>query len=90
LSKQKPKDMTGWQLQDSETQEVMGSVIITHREPKTENPEQALRDGWNDFNTLEETEDDHCDVDAFIEWFNESHVTQIDRLWLEDLSEIDG
>jgi hypothetical protein len=90
LSKQKPKDMTGWQLQDSETQEVMGSVIITHRESsEIENAEQALRDGWNDFNTLEETEEDHCDVDAFIEWFNESHVTQIDRLWLEDLSEID-
>jgi hypothetical protein len=89
LSKQNPKDMTAYQLHDTDTQEIMGSVIITHRETNTEDAETALHDGWHDFNRAEETEDDHCDVDAFVEWFNESHVTQIERLWLEDLSEID-
>ena len=81
--------MTGYQLHDSETQELMGSVIITHRESSEAEAIKDLHDGWHDFNTLEETEDDHTDVDTFVQWFNEGYVTQIDRLWLEVLSEID-
>jgi hypothetical protein len=91
LSKQKPKDMTGWQLHDTDTQEIMGSVIITHRESsEIEDAETALHDAWHDFNRAEETEDDHTDVDAFVEWFNESHVTQIERLYLEFIQHYNG
>lgn len=82
--------MTGWQLHDTETQEELGSVIITHREPHIEDAETTLHDAWHDFNRLEETEDDHCDVDAFVEWFNQCHVTQIERLYLEYIQHYDG
>jgi hypothetical protein len=89
LSKQNPKDMTGYQLHDTDTQEIMGSVIIKFA-AIAEDGVVELHDGWHDFNRLEETEDDHCDVDAFVEWFNESHVTQIERLYLEFIQHYDG
>lgn len=82
--------MTGWQLHDTDTQEIMGSVIITHTEPHVEDAVTALHDGWHDFNRAEETEEDHTDVDAFVEWFNESHVTQIERLYLEYIQHYNG
>ena len=82
--------MTGYQLHDTDTQEIMGSVVITHTEPQIEHGELALHDAWHDFNRLEETEDDHTDVDAFVEWFNQCHATQIERLYLEYIQHYDG
>jgi len=82
--------MTGYQLHDTDTQEIMGSVIITHTEPHIEDGETTLHDAWHDFNRLEETEEDHCDVDAFVEWFNQCHATQIERLYLEYIQHYDG
>ena len=50
---------------------------------RTVNDEEILREAWEDFNKLEETEGDHTSVDEFIIWFNEQYVTQIERLYLE-------
>jgi len=75
--------MTGYQLHDYETETILGSVIITKSEPLIEAHEDALFSAWEDFNKLEETEYDILNVDAFVNWFNENHVTQIERLYLE-------
>jgi hypothetical protein len=75
--------MTGYQLHDSETEEILGSVIITHTQPKDEDGEEALRSAWEDYNKLEETDNDNTNVEEFVEWFNGGHVTQIERLFLD-------
>lgn len=75
--------MTAYQLHDTETEEILGSVIIIPTAKEVKSPEDELREGWVDFNRLEETEGDHTSVDEFIVWFNEQYVTQIERLYLE-------
>ena len=75
--------MTGYQLHDSETEEILGSVIITHTQPEDEDGEEALRSAWEDYNKLEETDNDNTNVEEFVEWFNGGHVTQIERLFLD-------
>jgi len=82
--------MTGFQLHDTETQEVLGNVIITHSEQHVEDGQIAVHDGWHDFNRLEETDGDHTDVDEFVVWFNENYVTQIERLHLEYIQHFNG
>ena len=74
--------MTGYQLHDSETEEILGSVIIT-LEFEDEDGEEALRSAWEDYNKLEETDNDNTNVEEFVEWFNGGHVTQIERLFLD-------
>ena len=79
--------MQGYELHDTETEENLGSVVIIKRQTakaeKIISSEEALTEGWEHFNKLEETEGDHTDVDGFVEWFNTQYVTQIDRLYLE-------
>ena len=82
--------MTGFQLHDTDNQEVLGSVIITHSEPEVEDAVKTLHDAWNDFNRLEETDCDPYDVDEFVVWFNENYVTQIERLYLEYIQPFNG
>lgn len=74
--------MTGFELHDAETEENMGAVIVI-KKSNEEFADVAISEGWEDFNKLEETEGDHTSVDEFVEWFNESHDTQIERLYLE-------
>ena len=74
--------MTGYQLHDAETEEILGSVFVTKADPKA-NDEGVISEAWEEFNKLEETDEDHTDVDAFVVWFNEGYVTQIERLYLE-------
>ena len=76
--------MTGYELHDAESQENMGAVVITKVAPiDVEDSIEALNEAWESFNKLEETEENHLDVDAFVVWFNENYVTQIERLYLE-------
>lgn len=76
--------MTGYQLHDTETEEILGSVIILENEQQsTSECESELNEGWEAFNKLEEHELDNQNVDEFVEWFNENYVTQIERLFLE-------
>lgn len=75
--------MTGFQLHDTGTEEILGSVFITKAKEEQFASEQELREGWEDFNKLEETECDYTNVDEFIVWFNENYETQIERLYLD-------
>lgn len=70
-----------YQLHDTETEEILGSVIVTSK--ITKNTEDEVFEGWEDFNKLEEHELDHENVDDFVEWFNENYKTQIERLYIE-------
>ena len=75
--------MTGYQLHDTETQEILGSVIVTHDAPEIENASETLTEAWESFNKLEEHLGDNTNVDDFVGWFNDNYVTQIERLYLE-------
>jgi len=75
--------MTGFTLHDAETQEELGTVIITKEAKEVEDGAETISEAWESFNKLEETEEDTSDVDAFVDWFNENYVTQIERLYLE-------
>jgi hypothetical protein len=70
-----------YQLHDSDTEEILGSVLLTNQEDSNltfdENVNE-LWEGWEDYNILQEHEKDPCDVDEFVEWFNYHYVTQIE------------
>lgn len=74
--------MKAYQLHDTESEEILGTVVII---PYYEKPESSdeLWEGWESFNKLEEHDLDKTDVNAFIVWFNENYVTQIDDLDLD-------
>jgi len=72
--------MKAYQLHDSETEEILGTVIVINT-PEIGGDE--VHEGWTDFNKLQEHELDHTDVYAFVEWFNEGYVTQIEVLDLD-------
>jgi len=74
--------MVGYQLHDSETEEILGSVIVTKEDPNNYDG-ATLEEAWEGFNKLEEYEGDTKNVDEFVVWFNENYVTQVDRLYLE-------
>ena len=76
--------MTGYQLHDSDSQEILGSVIQSSFKQFVDS-QGEIEDGWEAYNKLEETEDNTKDIDAFIIWFNERYVTQIERLYLEPI-----
>ncbi len=75
--------MTIYQLFDAETEEELGLVRIVSK--ITEEAIEELQEAWHDFNCLEETDEDNCDVDAFVNWNNENYVTQIERVYMEFL-----
>ena len=70
-----------YQLHDSDTEEILGSVLLTNQEDSNltfdENVNE-LWEGWEDYNVLQEHEKDPCDVDEFVKWFNYHYVTQIE------------
>jgi len=70
-----------YQLHDSDTEEILGSVLLTNQEDSNltfdENVNE-LWEGWEDYNILQEHEKDPCDVDEFVKWFNYHYVTQIE------------
>jgi hypothetical protein len=70
-----------YQLHDSDTEEILGSVLLTNQEDSDltfdENVNE-LWEGWEDYNILQEHEKDPCDVNEFVKWFNYHYVTQIE------------
>jgi hypothetical protein len=46
-------------------------------------PLDEVIESWTEFNKGEEHELDSSSVDDFVEWHNESRVTQIERVFLE-------
>jgi hypothetical protein len=70
-----------YQLHDSDTEEILGSVLLTNQEDSNltfdENVNE-LWEGWEDYNVLQEHEKDPCDVNEFVKWFNYHYVTQIE------------
>lgn len=72
--------MKAYQLHDSETEEILGTVLVISQ-PEIGGDE--VHEGWTDFNKNEETEGDHTSITEFVEWFNSQYVTQIEVLELE-------
>jgi len=68
------KEIKAYQLHDSETEEILGTIFILRA---GENASDEIFDGWESFNKLEEHEKDSQSVLEFVEWFNENYVTQI-------------
>ena len=71
-----------YQLTDFETEEELGLINIIN---PIDNSISELKEGWTDFNQLEETDLDITDVDDFVLWFNENYITQIERIYIESL-----
>ena len=77
---------TYFQLHDTENEEIMGIVKVTNQidcEVKGISHINEINESWADFNRYEESDNDHQDVDAFVEWNNEGRVTQIERIFLD-------
>ena len=71
------ENKNAFQLCDSETEEVLGTVLVTNEvEPKND----ELFDGWRDFNKLGDGNISNVDIDLFVEWFNNVYETQIIKL----------
>jgi len=68
------KTINAYQLHDSETEEILGTVFI---EKAGENASDEIFDGWETFNKLDEHELDNQDVNEFVEWFNKNYVTKL-------------
>ena len=77
--------MKAYQLHDTETEEILGTVIVkkTPLDGKMNALPDEVHEGWVDFNQLQEHEEDHTNVDVFVEWFNKGYVTQIEVLDLD-------
>ncbi len=71
------KTINGYQLHDSESEEILGSVYIAS---DNKGSEDELCEGWERFNKYNESPKKERDVPAFIEWFNENYVTQIGEI----------
>lgn len=69
-------------MNDFETSENLGLVFITS---DNTGGVGELIEGWEDFNKLEEHEYDKNSIDDFITWFNESYITQIERIFIEEI-----
>jgi hypothetical protein len=83
-----------YQLTDSDTGEDLGIVRVSNHVDGVANmddeiniidPDQEVRDSWEEFHILQEHELDNCDVEEFVDWHNENRVTQIERIYLETL-----
>ena len=70
-----------YQLHDSDTEEILGSVLLTNQEDSNLTFDENVNElwvGWEDYNILQEHEKDPCDVNEFVKWFNYHYVTQIE------------
>lgn len=65
--------MKAYQLHDSETEEILGTVLLTSEADE-------VFEAWTDYNKLEEHELDHKSVEQFVKWVNENYLTQIEEL----------
>jgi len=75
-----------YQLHDAESEEILGTVKVRNEKEcqlKGISHSNEVSESWDDFNRCEESENDHRDVGAFVEWNNENRVTQLDRIYLE-------
>lgn len=75
--------MKAFQLHDSETEEIIGTVTIVKEEIEISKGEDELWEGWEDFNQSEEHDLDRESITDFIWWFNENFVTQIEEVEME-------
>ena len=75
-----------YQLHDSETEEILGTVRVINSDECTEKQIDhsiEVSESWDEFNRCEESELDFGDVDDFVYWNNENRVTQIERIFIE-------
>ena len=72
--------MKAYQLYDSETEEILGTVLVIGI-PEIGGDE--VHTGWVEYNKLEEHELNHKNVTEFVEWFNSQYVTQIEELEMD-------
>lgn len=77
-----------YQLHDTESQEILGAVIVTKTDKDLNpnlnvnfaDPYEELVDGWETWNKLEEHDGDPMNVAQFVSWFNSMYVTQIEEI----------
>ena len=75
-----------YQLHDSETEEILGTVKVTNdNECKEKNVchSTEVSESWDEYNRCEESENDSENIDEFVQWNNENRVTQIERIFIE-------
>lgn len=75
-----------YQLHDSDTQEILGSVLLVYNEFSDltfEHNVGELWEGWEDYHVLQEHDKDPCDVNEFVEWFNYYYATQIEVIEID-------
>jgi hypothetical protein len=77
-----------FQLLDFEDELECGIVHVTNVDECTEkdiDPYTELNESWGEYNKLQEHEFDHQDVNEFVLWNNENRVTQIERVYVENI-----
>jgi hypothetical protein len=81
-----------FELRDYISGDTCGLVqVVNHTEGIAEmdddmniiDPKEEIEESWTEFNKYEEHELDSYSVDDFVEWHNESRVTQIERVFFE-------
>lgn len=75
-----------YQLHNSDTEEILGSVLLTHNEFLDLTFDQnisELWEGWEDYHVAQEHDKDPYDINEFVEWFNYYYVTQIEVIEID-------
>jgi len=75
--------MKGYQLHDSSTEEILGSVVVTKQ---NEGDSDDVFDAWGDWNCwggAVEKDKDRESVNEFVEWYNTEYESQIEVLDLD-------
>ena len=73
-----------YQLRDSDNGDELGIVKVTNVS-EVANFDEEVKESWNEFHDLEEHDLDRFDVNEFVDWHNENRVTQIERIFLEQI-----
>ena len=73
-----------YQLRDNDNGDELGIVKVTNVS-EVANFDEEVKESWNEFHDLEEHDLDRFDVDDFVDWHNENRVTQIERIFLEQI-----
>ena len=73
-----------YQLTDSENGDELGIVKVTNVSDVA-NFDEEVKESWNEFHDLEEHDLDRFNVHQFVDWHNENRVTQIERIFLEQI-----
>lgn len=75
--------MKAFQLHDSQSEEIIGTVTITNDD--TQAGIDELWDGWVKFNTSDFGDGSHDkeNMDEFVEFFNKEYDTQIEKIEMD-------